>query len=71
MTLLEYVQTKKINHNDLATAIGVTRPNVRLWVMRVTTPGLYHALRIKDYTKGKVLLHELLSLVDGDRYDKN
>jgi len=70
MSVQEYLDKKNLTYRDLSDAIGASQSNTRFWAMRVTTPGLYYAMKVYEYTKGKVTYKDMLSLVDKDKYEK-
>ena len=71
MSLQEFLDKKNLTYKDLSDEIGASQSNVRFWALRVTTPGLFYAMKVNEYTRGKVAYRDMLSLVDRDKYEEN
>ena len=60
MTLKEYFKTSKCSMAKMAYAIGVSEHAIHKWVYGQRAPHLKTALKIVEFTKGKVKLTDLL-----------
>lgn len=61
MKLKEWIKRKGMRRNELADLVGARDWTVQLWIDNETSPSLLFALRVKNITKGKVKLEDLLS----------
>jgi len=60
MTLRDYFKSGKCDMATMAYAIGVSEHAIHKWVYGQRSPHLKHALKVVEFTKGKVKLTDLL-----------
>lgn len=64
MTVEDFIANKGYSHDEFAKLLNVSVSIVKLWEYKVTSPRLIHALKIRDISKNKVKLEEMLSMKD-------
>jgi len=60
MQLKEYLDSRNLSFAEFAELIGVSKSCISHYVNKKRNPSLYTALRIREVTKGKVSLEDLL-----------
>lgn len=79
MKLIDWMQRKGLQRNEVADLIGSRSWTVQNWISERTSPSLLFAIRIKNITKGRVSFEEMLSfdqlkklkVYDGNKKSKN
>ena len=61
MELREYIKKNNLTERDLASLIGISQQHVNRLIRKIANPSLPLAKKIKEATRGKVTIEEMLN----------
>lgn len=70
MDLAEWMEKKNISDMDISDMVGCKKQIVKLWREKINSPRLLHAIKLRELTKNKVSLTDLLSKEDKVKHDQ-